>query len=288
MQLSLVVTLAAVMIHWYRLRGTAPYVWMAGGTVFASYATAIYVDSTRRKQVNFHDAIFNGKLRKRLHNAELSEDPIGWAKAHWSSRRESQKTIYSIIAANAAVFLAWRVPALSIPMRQFFLHSIRSHPLSMLGSIFSHRSFTHLLFNLLALNSFGTFLHDQMGREQFIAFYLSAGSASSLASHLYKSLRLNFTPSLGASGAIFGVVGGCAHYPQLKVSLIFLPIHSVPISQALPVMMGIDAVGLVRNWSMFDHAAHLGGSLFGYAFYPFSQDTIWKNRRKILNCVGIK
>jgi rhomboid-like protein len=93
---------------------------------------------------------------------------------------------------------------------------------------------------------------------------------------------------LGASGAIFGVVGACAHYPQLKVSLILLPIHSVPISQALPVMMSIDALGLVRNWSMFDHAAHLGGSLFGYAFFPFSQDIIWKNRRKILNYIGIK
>ena len=272
------------MIHWYRLRGSGPYIWMAGGTVITSYAAAIYFDS-KRKQLTFQNTLFNGRLRKKLPS---SDDPISWAKNHWNSRRESEKTVYSIIAANAAVFLAWRIPSLSVPLHQYFLHSIRSHPLSMLGSIFSHRSFTHLLFNMLALNSFGTFLHDRMGREQFLAFYLSAGSASSLASHLYKSLRLNFTPSLGASGAIFGVVGACAHYPQLNVSLIFLPIHSVPISQALPVMMGIDLVGLIRNWSMFDHAAHLGGSLFGYSFYTVSQDTIWKNRRKILSSIGIK
>lgn len=280
------------MVPWYRLRGCGPYVWMAGGTIVASYAAAIYVDYRKKKQVYLYNVIHNGKLRKNVFTRgapiDPGEDPIGWAKAHWSSRRESQKTIYSIIAANTAVFLAWRIPALTPHLHRFFLHSIRSHPLSMIGSMFSHRSFTHLLFNMVALNSFGTFVHDQMGREHFLAFYLSAGSASSLASHLYKCLRLNYTPSLGASGAIFGVVGAAAHYPHLQVSFIFLPIHSVPISQALPVLMGIDAVGLLRNWSMFDHAAHLGGSLFGYTFYPISQDTIWKNRRKILSTIGIK
>lgn len=135
---------------------------------------------------------------------------------------------------------------------------------------------------MFALMSFGSFLHDKMGREQFLAFYLSSGMSSALASHIYKAFRKNYTPSLGASGAIFGLVGGCAHYPELKVSLIFLPIHSVPINQALPLMMGVDSLGILLNWKVFDHAAHLGGSLFGYSFLPISQDTIWKNRSKIL------
>lgn len=276
------------MFYPHRLRGIGPFVGLGVGTIVASYGTAIYIDSKRKPRAF---DLFNQRFRSRqltsASTVAFEHDPVGWLTDKWRRSRESQRTIYSIIAANSAVFLAWRIPALSLPLHQYFIHAINSHPLSMLGSIFSHRSFTHLLFNMLALNSFGTFLHERMGREQFLAFYLSAGTASSLASHLYKSLRLNFTPSLGASGAIFGVVGGCAHYPDLKVSLIFLPIYSVPISQALPVMMGIDAVGLVRNWRMFDHAAHLGGSLFGYACYPLSQDLVWANRKKLLNIFNI-
>lgn len=264
----------------HRLRRIVPYVAFASGTVFCSYLLAIYADS--RKKFKYHSKFDQYPFASRRQTKSFDTgDLIGEARRFWENARESQKTMYSLMASNAIVFLAWRISALSIFMNRYFLHSIDSHPLSMLGSMFSHKSMVHLGFNMLALSSFGTFLHERMGREQFLAFYISAGTASSLTSHFYKSLRWNFTPSLGASGAIFGVVGGCAHFPELKVSLIFLPIHSAPISQALPAMMGIDALGLLFDWKMFDHAAHLGGSLFGYSFYKTSQHKIWNNRKEI-------
>ena len=112
---------------------------------------------------------------------------------------------------------------------------------------------------MLALNSFGPFLHDKMGREQFLAFYISAGMSSSIVSHLYKVFGGTSSRHLVHPVLFSVLVGACAHYPELKVSLIFLPIHSIPISQALPVMMGFDALGMVMDWKIFDHAAHLGG-----------------------------
>ena len=263
-----------------RLRRIVPYLGFSALVFSGSYALAIYSDSKNKSlQSKFLEYSFAGTKHKVQYT--VSDDPLNYALKFWKQSRESQKTIYSIIAANSIIFFAWKIPSLSLFLNRYFLHSINSHPISMLGSIFSHKSLLHLGFNMLALNSFGSFLHEKMGREQFLAFYLSAGMSSSLVSHLYKSLKWNFTPSLGASGAIFGVVGGCAHYPELKVSLIFLPIHSVPISQALPAMMGIDALGMLFNWKMFDHAAHLGGALFGYCFYPISQDKIWGKRRRI-------
>ena len=271
----------------YQFRRFGPHFGLATGVIFSSYITAIYLDS-KKKNLNFRfGQLINlkGNLNERL---STSDDLIGRFKLFWKQSRESQKTIYLLIAANTLVYFSWKFPMFSNYMNRFFLHSIRSHPLSMIGSIFSHKSLMHLGFNMLALNSFGVFLSEKMGREQFLAFYLSAGTFSSLASHVYKGLKFNFTPSLGASGAIFGVVGGCAHFPELKVSLIFLPIHSVPINLALPAMMGVDALGMLMNWKMFDHCAHLAGSLFGYTFYSFSQNYVWNNRKKISNFLNIK
>ena len=268
------------MIHGLRLRQIGPHLAIASGTVFGSYLLAIYVDS-KNTTINHKISQYLDLSPRRTVKYSESNSLIENILNFWQKSRQSQKTIYTLIAANSAIFLAWRIPALSLYLNRYFLHSINSHPLSMLGSIFSHKSLVHLGFNMLALNSFGTFLHEKMGREQFLAFYISSGMSSSLTSHIYKSFYRNYTPSLGASGAIFGVVGGCAHFPELKVSLIFLPIHSVPISQALPAMMGIDALGLLLGWKVFDHAAHLGGSLFGYSLYPFSQTKLLKNRKEI-------
>ena len=266
--------------HLLRPKRIGPYLAVATGTIFGSYALAIYVDSRNKYQFPALNQ-FSAFNQRKPFKYSSTDGPIDNFQIFWKQCRESQKTIYSLIAANMLVFLAWRIPSFTPYLNRYFLHSINSSPIGMVGSVFSHKSFMHLGFNMLALNSFGPFLHERMGREQFIAFYISAGTSSSIISHLYKSFRWSFVPSLGASGAIFGLVGACAHYPELKVSLIFLPIHSIPISQALPIMMGVDALGMTLNWKIFDHAAHLGGSLFGYSFYRISQDKIWKNRRKI-------
>lgn len=268
--------------HLLRPKRIGPYLAVATGTILGSYGIAIYLDSKNKYQFSSFNR-FSGSNSRKSFQYSSTDNPIDNFRKFWKQCRESQKTIYSLIAANSLVFLAWKIPAFSPYLNRYFLHSINSAPISMLGSTFSHKSLMHLGFNMLALNSFGPFLHDRMGREQFLAFYISAGMSSSIVSHLYKSLRWNFIPSLGASGAIFGLVGACAHYPELKVSLIFLPIHSIPISQALPAMMGFDALGMIMDWKIFDHAAHLGGSLFGYSFYRISQEKIWKNRRKIQN-----
>ncbi|TNN31634.1 Presenilins-associated rhomboid-like protein, mitochondrial [Liparis tanakae] len=40
----------------------------------------------------------------------------------------------------------------------------------------------------------------------------------------------------------------------------------------------MDAAGVVMGWKFFDHAAHLGGALFGIGYILFGQDLIWRNR----------
>lgn len=204
----------------------------------------------------------------------------------WYGMKDSSKTLTVLTGINLAVFLAWRLPAFQIRWGRWFLHSTRSHPVTMLTSVFSHQSTAHLAFNMLALWSFGGFLHQVMGREQFLAFYLSSGLCSSLGSHVYKAWRRDGEASLGASGAIFAVAGACAHFPHVNVSLIFLPFHSFPLEKALPCIMLFDLAGLVMRWKVFDHAAHLSGALAGYAGYILSTQRLWPKRRKILKALG--
>lgn len=211
--------------------------------------------------------------------------PSRW-RAWWASRAESERTILALIALNSSIFAAWKVPFLRSFMSRYFLHSTRSHPVTLLTSTFSHATGLHLLFNMMALYSFGRLLHDKMGREQFLAFYLTSGLAASAGSHALRAWRGETTKSLGASGAVFSVAAACAHQPQISVSLIFLPFVPVPISMALPAMMVYDAAGVVNRWSTFDHAAHLSGAIFGYVYYTISTRHLWPRRHHILQSLG--
>ena len=68
----------------------------------------------------------------------------------------------------------------------------------MLLSTFSHYSFLHLAANMYVLHSFSSLAVAALGKEQFVALYLTSGVVSSFASHLYKTAFGFQSPSLGA------------------------------------------------------------------------------------------
>ncbi|KAF7972751.1 hypothetical protein HWV62_17116 [Athelia sp. TMB] len=116
------------------------------------------------------------------------------------SASEGRRLCWKICLLNAGVWVLWKVPRLSAAMRRSWTH----HPLSglsytMLTAVFSHQSFMHLLFNCMALASFGAATSNFLSREQahaesglqestttwhFLAFFVSAGLFSSLVSHV--------------------------------------------------------------------------------------------------------
>ncbi|KAJ1962618.1 hypothetical protein GGI12_002545 [Dipsacomyces acuminosporus] len=169
-------------------------------------------------------------------------------------------------------------------MARAFLHDPRTGlSYTMLTSTFSHREVWHFLFNSVALVSFGTSIANVMGVEQFTAFYLSAGVVSSLVSHVLAPLRpALILPSLGASGAVYAVVGATmSMYPNAKIALIFLPFIPLTISQAFPALMAYDLAGAVMGWQTFNHLAHLGGGLFGIAYAEWGAD-LWVRLTKAI------
>ncbi|XP_047191463.1 presenilins-associated rhomboid-like protein, mitochondrial isoform X2 [Scophthalmus maximus] len=242
----------------------------------------------------------------------------------WNSLSEGQKTVTGIIAANAMVFCCWRVPSLQRSMIKYFTANPASKTLCapMLLSTFSHFSFFHMAANMYVLWSFSSSAVSMLGREQFLAVYLSAGVVSSFVSYVSKMVSGRFRPSLGAhisfpqhvtfplqvsfpqhvtfplqvsfpqhvtfplhvfstplSGAIMTVLAVvCTKMPEAKLAIIFLPMFTFSAANALKAIVAMDTAGLVLGWKVFDHAAHLGGALFGIWYVMFGHDLIWKNR----------
>lgn len=217
-------------------------------------------------------------------NAQARSEP-GPIKTWWSSLRDSEKIFYPILAANVLVFGAWRVRTLQPYMVKYFCSnpSGQAKCLPMVLSTFSHYSTLHLAANMYVLYSFMPAAVASLGKEQFVAMYLSAGVVSSFASFLYKVLLNQPGLSLGASGAIMAVLSYvCMQYPDTKLSIIFLPMYTFAAGAAIKVIMSVDLAGVILGWKFFDHAAHLGGALFGMAWCFWGNSHIWGNRDKFL------
>ncbi|XP_077337628.1 presenilin-associated rhomboid-like protein, mitochondrial isoform X2 [Lithobates pipiens] len=113
--------------------------------------------------------------------------------------------------------------------------------------------------------------------------YFTSNPASSViasfASYVSKVATGRFGPSLGASGAIMTVLAAvCTKMPEARLAIIFLPMFTFTAGNALKAILALDAVGLCLGWKYFDHAAHLGGALFGIWYALYGHELIWKKR----------
>ncbi|XP_036139361.1 presenilins-associated rhomboid-like protein, mitochondrial [Monomorium pharaonis] len=212
----------------------------------------------------------------------------GWRaeiETWWRNLTEGQKIFVPICFINAVVFLAWRMPALQRTMVRYFSVNPASSMScwSMVLATFSHYSLFHLAANMFVLHSFSTIAVAALGKEQFVALYLSSGVISSFVSNVYKTVFRIPGYSLGASGAILGIIGFvCTQYPDIRLSIIFLPMFTFTAGMALKGLIALDTVGCILRWKYFDHAAHLGGALFGIFWQAWGSAYIWQKREPLL------
>jgi len=206
----------------------------------------------------------------------------------WNSLNSGEKLMVGIISCNVAVFGMWRIPTLSGFMYKFFSSQPNGGApcLSMLFSTFSHHSFFHLAANMYVLWSFSSVIVSLLGKEQFLAMYISAGVISGFSSHLFKVVTGSMVPSLGASGAIMAVLGAvCTQHPDARLGIAFIS-DILPISftagSAQIALIAMDTLGMVFRWRLFDHAAHLGGMLFGMWYISYGHKMIWAQRQHFL------
>lgn len=195
-----------------------------------------------------------------------------------------QKIAYGTIFLNIVVLGAWRINSFRPVMMKYFVSqtSTTKIPLSpMILSCFSHSMPLHFAFNMYALYSFSNFATALLGPEQLIGLFISAGAFSSLTSIAHRLLTGRKIPSLGASGALLGVIAYiCVARPQSELLLFFIPIAA---GNAIKALMVVDFIGVIARWQYIDHAAHLGGSLFGVWYATYGEKIYYKHRRDIVN-----
>ncbi|XP_053562842.1 presenilins-associated rhomboid-like protein, mitochondrial [Bombina bombina] len=203
----------------------------------------------------------------------------------WNSLSDGQRTVSGIIGANILVFCLWRVPSMQRTMMRYFTSNPASRTLClpMILSTFSHFSFFHMAANMYVLWSFSSSIVSILGREQFFAVFMSAGVISTFTSYLCKVASGRLGPSLGASGAIMTILAAvCTKMPEAKLAIIFLPMFTFTAGNALKAIIALDSAGLILGWRFFDHAAHLGGALFGILYALYGHEIIWKNREPLV------
>lgn len=149
--------------------------------------------------------------------------------------------------------------------------------ITLLTSMFMHAGIAHLLGNMLFLWIFGDNVEDDLGRGRYLIFYLACGLLAALA-HVFSTFAFGgnpYIPSLGASGAISGVLGGyLLLHPHRRVRVL--------VGRMLTQVPAIVAIGL---WFVFQliqgigmlggqgggvaYGAHIGGFIAGLALVRF-------------------
>jgi|SRR5580658_2542835 membrane associated rhomboid family serine protease len=143
-------------------------------------------------------------------------------------------------------------------------------PWQLLTYAFLHEGFLHIFLNMFALFMFGTPIESYLGARRFILFYFVCVLTAGLTQQTVAMFQHADSPTLGASGGIFGLLLAFAMYfPRARITLIFPPIP-------LPAWAFVSIYGLVELFQGVSgsepgvaHFAHLGGMLGAAAMILF-------------------
>ena len=154
--------------------------------------------------------------------------------------------------------------------------------LTLLTSMFMHGGIAHIAGNMLFLWIFGDNIEDRLGHVRYLIFYLVCGLIASLA-HVFTTYAFAtdqaslMVPSLGASGAISGVLGAyILLHPSRRVTVIlFRFLTDVPawvaigIWFAFQLVSGLGMLGAGSQQGGVAYAAHIGGFVAGLVLIKF-------------------
>lgn len=175
----------------------------------------------------------------------------------------------------------------------FYFGSPNFRVWQILTYMFFHGGWTHILFNMFALFSFGPILEYAIGPRRFFNLYFICGIGAAIIQMLVQAVEVHSVigsflwngdlqgldqlgynklmaiyqgPIIGASGAIFGVLVAFGMlYPDLELMILFVPVpvkakYIIPIYIVLEVVLGFGQFA----GDNVAHFAHLGGALLGF------------------------
>ena len=191
-------------------------------------------------------------------------------------------TVPEEIRTGRDIRTADRVVEAPVTGQQLLLPGLQPTPLSvyltLIISMFMHGGIAHIAGNMLFLWIFGDNVEDRLGHFRYLIFYLLTGVLASLA-HVLSTVMFavdqssSLVPSLGASGAISGVLGAyLVLHPRRRVTVIlFRFLTDVPAYVAVGIWFAfqlISGLGMLGGGSQqggVAYAAHIGGFIAGVA-----------------------
>ncbi|MBV1903444.1 MAG: rhomboid family intramembrane serine protease [Marinosulfonomonas sp.] len=198
--------------------------------------------------------------------------------------------VYTLIAANVIIYLATLGLHADNGALGAFYNDWAMIPAritagegwhTLVSSLFLHAGVMHLAGNMLFLWIFGDNLEEQLGHAGFLIFYVICGAGADLAQVVFEPH--SGIPTVGASGAIAGILGGyLLLFPRARVDILFIfiiffKVFPVPawvmlgLWFALQLFSGLTADvsgGGVAYW------AHAGGFVLGFVYVL----PLWRKR----------
>jgi membrane associated rhomboid family serine protease len=208
----------------------------------------------------------------------------------------TRSVTFNLIVVNALMFLVtmligekmYELFALFYPASPLF------KPMQVITHLFMHGSFLHIFMNMFALFMFGSVLERIWGPQRFMLFYFTTGIGAMLLHTAVQGWIIhNFTgswapdeamvyqftevanmyntPTVGASGAIFGIlIAFGVLFPNTELLFLFIPVpikakYFVAIYVVFELYQGIK----MSPGDNVAHFAHLGGALFGYLLVKY-------------------
>lgn len=170
--------------------------------------------------------------------------------------------VLRLIVANTIVyFLEMTVPGI-VNAFSFVPALVLVRPWTLVTYMFLHASFTHILFNMIALYFFGPQVEARLGGKRFLTLYFISGVSGALLSFV---LAFN-SEIIGASGAVFGVMLAFARYwPDVQILLMFV----LPV----PAKFAVGLMAILALWSGLSGSTggvadfcHLGGFISAWIY----------------------
>ncbi len=155
---------------------------------------------------------------------------------------------------------------------RFALSRDSFQPLTLITYMFLHGSLQHIFYNMFALVMFGIVLESIVGTRKFLIIYFLTGIASGMVGMIF------YNSIIGASGAIFGIIG-CLTVLRPKMTVLAFGVP-MPIVMASALWMFIDIIGVIYP----DHIAHMGhisGFIFGSLIGMYLRSKYPEPRRRM-------
>jgi membrane associated rhomboid family serine protease len=145
--------------------------------------------------------------------------------------------------------------------------------------MFLHGSLLHIFFNMYTLLLFGKPLEERWGKWEFLKFYFFTGVGAGIVTFFWNLATNPLIPTIGASGAIFGIVLAFGlEFPETVLLLFFV----LPVKAKYAALMfgGIELV-MIATGSLkgIGHFTHLAGLVFGFIYYQWWIRRRYRNKR---------